>query len=120
MAGGPVEVGIGDAQAAMCLRKVRSPVALGTAECLAEDGDEVGTVPRADAAGEEPAEFRIREEPPEEALDGGGNGRPAADRLVDANRGRLGGRGGVSANSHGRSPCSGCYRDDPSCAPSRA
>src|SRR5215467_15120065 len=120
MARGPVEVTVGDAQATVRLDKVGSPVALGTAQRLTEDRDDVRTVLSGNAPGEEPAEHRVGDEPPVEAVYGGGNGRPAADRLVDVDRGRLGGRGGVCANSHGRSPCSGCYRDDPSCAPPRA
>ena len=70
MDGGPVEIGIADAQATVCLGKVRSPVALGTAEGLAKDRDDVRAVLGGHAAGEEPAEHRIVEEPPVEALDG--------------------------------------------------
>src|SRR5262249_52430892 len=112
MAGGPVEVGIGDAQAAVCRGKVRPAVALGTAQRLAEDRDEVGTVPRADAAGKDPAEPRTGEQPPVEALDGGGNAPPAADRMVNVDRRRIGRSGGIGASRHGRSPWSGIYRDD--------
>src|SRR5215472_13164725 len=95
MAGGPVEVGVGDAQAAVRLDKVGSPVALGAAQRLTEDRDDVRTVLGGDAAGEEPAELRVGEEPAVEALDGGGDRRPAADRVIDVDRRRLGGRDGI-------------------------
>src|SRR5262249_6067457 len=105
MPSGAVEVGIGDAQAAVRLDKVGSPVALGTAQRLTEDRDDVGTVARADAAREEPAEHRIGEEPAVEALDGGDNTRPAADRPVNVDRRRIGRSGGILAKPPGEASC---------------
>src|SRR5262249_14423661 len=105
-------VGIGDAQAAVGLGQVRSPVVLGAAQRLTEDRDDIGTVLGSDAAGEEPAEHWVGEKPTVEPLDGGGNSRPAADRLVNIDRRRLGRRDSIWGNRHGRSPCSGVYRDD--------
>ena len=95
MARGPVEVVIGDAQAAVCLDEVRPAVTLGPAQCLTEECDEVSTVLGSDALGEEPADHRVGDDPLVQAVNGGGDGRTAADRLVDADRSRLGRRDGV-------------------------
>ena len=95
MAGGTLKMGVTDAQAMVGAGDIRSPVALGTTQRLTQDGDNVSAVLGGDAAGEEPAKDRIGEDPPVQALDGGGNGGPAADRLINVDRCRLGGRDGI-------------------------
>src|SRR6266851_2537183 len=111
MRGGAVEMGVADAQAAVGSGEVGSPVALWPAQCLTEHRDHVLAVDGTDAAWEEPAEFRVGQQPCEQAVDGSGDGGPPADRLVDADRLFGGGPGvgmGARISGHGRSPLLSC------------
>jgi hypothetical protein len=94
MVGRQVEVGAGNAKPMVGRCDVGPPVALGAAQCLAQDRHQVGPVHGAGAAREERAEHGVGEQPAEEVVDGGGQGAPPADRPVDADR--LGGRGRVA------------------------
>jgi len=86
VAGDEREVRAADSQAAVRPGNVRSPVALGTAQSLSQEGGQVPPVPLSHAAREERAELRIGEHPPVEDVDGSDHGRPPADRLVKADR----------------------------------
>src|SRR4029450_14010765 len=82
-----------DAQAMMSTGDIGSPVALGTTQRLAQDRHNIGPVPGSDAAREERGKRRVGQQPPVEAVNGSGNGSPAAERPLNADRLRLGGGG---------------------------
>ena len=91
VAGGSLEMSVTDAQAMMGTGDIGSPVVLGTTQRLAQDRHKIGPVPGSDAAGEERGERRVGQQPPVESVNGSGNGGPAADRLIKADRLRVGG-----------------------------
>jgi hypothetical protein len=83
--GGTVKMGLADAQATVGADHI-APVALGTAQRLAQERDHIRPVPDPDATGEERAQHGVGQEPPIEIADGSDNTGSAADRLVDADR----------------------------------
>jgi len=76
--GGTLKMSAADAQSTVGAGEAGSPVALGTAQRLPQDRDDVPAVPVTDAAGEERAERRVGEQPSEEAVDGSGKSPPIA------------------------------------------
>src|SRR5215469_4162377 len=98
-------MGLADAQATMGADHI-APVALGTAQRLAQDRDYVRPVPDPDATREERVQDCVGQQPPIEVVDSSDNSAPAADRLVDADRLRHGGSGGCATAElgHGNAP----------------